>query len=348
MDRCRAEVDLSRLKKNFETIKEKCDDVFAVVKANAYGHGATEVAKTLEESGCKKFAVASVYEAESLRKNGINGEIAILGLCEDFGLAREIAARPLVYDEHTLCLAKKYDAEVFVKINTGMNRLGFSTIGETASAVKNLRVLGVFTHLSSADGDDATDRRITEAQIKNFMEAELVVKNEKDVPFYAENSAALIKYGRFFDGARIGIALYGVNPVPGDKTPLLPVMTFRAAVIAINTVKKGDFIGYSRGYRAKKDMRVAIISTGYADGLPRALSNKGMIFCNGQFLKIVGKVSMDSVAVDAGDLDVKIMDEVVVFGDEITVTDVANRADTLPYEILTGVSERVKRVYKNP
>ena len=177
--------------------------------------------------------------------------------------------------------------------------------------MKNLRVLGVFTHLSSADGDDATDRRITEAQIKNFMEAELVVKNEKDVPFYAENSAALIKYGRFFDGARIGIALYGVNPVPGDKTPLLPVMTFRAAVIAINTVKKGDFIGYSRGYRAKKD-------------------------------------SMDSVAVDAGDADVKIMDEVVVFGDEITVTDVANRADTLPYEILTGVSERVKRVYKNP
>ena len=219
MDRCRAEVDLSRLKKNFETIKGKCDDVFAVVKANAYGHGATEVAKTLEESGCKKFAVASVYEAESLRKNGINGEIAILGFCEDFGLAREIAARPLVYDEHTLRLAKKYDAEVFVKINTGMNRLGFSTIGETASAVKNLRVLGVFTHLSSADGDDATDRRITEAQIKNFMEAELVVKNEKDVPFYAENSAALIKYGRFFDGARIGIALYGVNPVPGDKTP---------------------------------------------------------------------------------------------------------------------------------
>lgn len=122
--------------KNFETIKGKCDDVFAVVKANAYGHGATEVAKTLEESGCKKFAVASVYEAESLRKNGINGEIAILGFCEDFGLAREIAARPLVYDEHTLCLAKKYDAEVFVKINTGMNRLGFSTIGETASAVK--------------------------------------------------------------------------------------------------------------------------------------------------------------------------------------------------------------------
>lgn len=119
-----------------------------------------------------------------------------------------------------------------------MNRLGFSTIGETASAVKNLRVLGVFTHLSSADGDDATDRRITEAQIKNFMEAELVVKNEKDVPFYAENSAALIKYGRFFDGARIGIALYGVNPVPGDKTPLLPVMTFRAAVIAINMVKR--------------------------------------------------------------------------------------------------------------
>lgn len=95
-------------------------------------------------------------------------------------------------------------------------------------------------------------------------------------------------------------------------------------------------------------MRVAIISTGYADGLPRALSNKGMIFCNGQFLKIVGKVSMDSVAVDAGDADVKIMDEVVVFGDEIKVTDVANRADTLPYEILTGVSERVKRVYKNP
>lgn len=133
--------------KNFETIKGKCDDVFAVVKANAYGHGATEVAKTLEERGCKKFAVASVYEAESLRKNGINGEIAILGFCEDFGLAREIAARPLVYDEHTFRLAKKYDAEVFVKINTGMNRLGFSTIGETASAVKNLRVLGVFTHL---------------------------------------------------------------------------------------------------------------------------------------------------------------------------------------------------------
>lgn len=106
MDRCRAEVDLSRLKKNFETIKEKCDDVFAVVKANAYGHGATEVAKTLEECGCKKFAVASVYEAESLRENGVNGEIAILGFCEDFGLAREIAARPLVYDEHTLCLAK--------------------------------------------------------------------------------------------------------------------------------------------------------------------------------------------------------------------------------------------------
>lgn len=147
MDRCRAEVDLSRLKKNFETIKEKSDDVFAVVKANAYGHGATEVAKTLEECGCKKFAVASVYEAESLRKNGIHGEIAILGFCEDFGLAREIAARPLVYDEHTFRLAKKYDAEVFVKINTGMNRLGFSTIGETASAVKNLRVLGVFTHL---------------------------------------------------------------------------------------------------------------------------------------------------------------------------------------------------------
>jgi len=347
LDRCRAEVDLSRLKKNYETIKTKCDDVFAVVKANAYGHGATEVAKTLEKSGCKRFAVASVYEAESLRKSGINGEIAILGLCEDFRLAREIDACPLVYDENTYRLAKKNDADVFVKINTGMNRLGFSTIGETVSAVKNLRVRGVFTHLSSADGDDVIDRRITETQIKNFMEAELVVKNEKDVPFFAENSAALIKYGRFFDGARIGIALYGVNPVSGDKTTFLPVMTLRATIIAINRVKRGDFIGYSHGYRAKKDMKIAIISIGYADGFPRALSNKGKIYYKGNFLKIVGKVSMDSVAVDAGDADVKISDEVVIFGDEITVADVANQADTLPYEILTGVYERVKRIYKN-
>lgn len=182
--------------KNFETIKEKCDDVFAVVKANAYGHGATEVAKTLEK------AVAKICRGVGVR-GGKFKEKRDKRRNRDTRLLRGFRAcprncRPSARVRRTHPLScKKYDAEVFVKINTGMNRLGFSTIGETASAVKNLRVLGVFTHLSSADGDDATDRRITEAQIKNFMEAELVVKNEKDVPFYAENSAALIKYGRF-------------------------------------------------------------------------------------------------------------------------------------------------------
>lgn len=327
---------------------EKCADIFAVVKADAYGHGARQVAKTLENCGCKKFAVAGVYEAESLRKCGVNGEIAILGLCEDFRLAKEIDVRPLVYDENTFSLAKKHDLPVYIKVNTGMNRLGFSKIDEILCAVKSLNVVGIFTHLSSADGDDTTSRRVTEAQIRCFKEIEKVVKNEKTVPFYAENSAGIIKYGGFFDGARVGIALYGVNPVAGDKTTLFPVMTLFATIIQISSVKRGDFVGYSCGYFAKNDMRVAIISAGYADGLPRALSNKGRVFYKGKFLKIVGRVSMDSVAVDLTDVDAKVMDEVVIFGDEITVTEVARRADTVPYEILTGVSERVKRVYKNP
>ena len=337
--------------------------MFAVVKANAYGHGATEVAKTLEESGCKKFAVASVYEAESLRKNGINGEIAILGFCEDFGLAREIAARPLVYDEHTFRLAKKYDAEVFVKINTGMNRLGISS-GDSSKVgaifkMKYIKVSGIFTHLCCSDSLSNDDVAFTNQQINNFYKLIDVLKDSgiRIPKLHIQSSYGLLNYPNLeCDYVRVGIALYGVLSSPNDDTKLKldlrPVLSLKSKVVLIRQVSKGESVGYSRNFTAERDSKIAILPIGYADGLPRNLScEKGGVLINHCYAPIIGNICMDQLAVDITDIDDVTVGAIatLISTDEyaLSAASVADKSDSISNELLSRIGKRVPIRIKN-
>ena len=363
-----ARIDLGALAANYSLAKRLAGhrNVIAVVKADAYGHGAVRVARALGRAGCERLAVARVGEAAELRDGAVALPLLILGGVQDAEEARAalaLGATPVVHHEGQLALLRDAArrrgarATIHVEVDTGMHRLGVApeqAAGFLANvaADPSLRLEGVFTHLARADEADLGPSLEQLRALRRVL-GEAARREVLPGMVHALNSAGLVagealaKELPEAGAVRPGLMLYGVEPRPGTGArplPLRPAMTLAARVVQLRDLRPGDAVGYGATWRAPAPRRVATLAIGYADGVPWSMANRGEVLLRGRRAPIVGRVSMDLLTVDAGDEPAAIGDEAIVFGDGLPVEEVAARAGTLPYELLTRVGARVPRV----
>jgi alanine racemase len=380
----RAEVNLAALRHNLHIVRRHAGaaKVWAVLKADGYGHGAPAVARTLERAGADGFCVALLEEGVELREAGITAPILVMGGYYGAAYAELLARRltPVVYDlgqvEGFARLARSGEVDspvvVHLKVDTGMARLGVTMgqLPEFAAALgrfPEVQIGGLMTHLACADA--ASEDELT-AQMVRFDDATMLLAKQGVRPpvRHAANSAALLRGNAQLDAVRPGVALFGVSPrLVGEPassgamvTGLWPVMRVRTEIVALRDVPAGSPVGYGATFRTTRPSRIATIPMGYADGLSRHLSSKGHVLVGGKRAPIVGAVSMDMSMIDVTDLaaaiPVAVRDEVVVLGsqegrlgkDVITADEVADHAGTIAWEVLTSVSRRVPRFYREP
>jgi alanine racemase len=368
-----AEVSLSTLRNNFRAIQNYVGPnvtICAVVKADAYGHGAVECARALEAEGASWFGVTSTDEALQLRQAGVRGRILLM---TGFWSGDEAAIvdqqlTPAVWDCKQLELLQgsavagkhKRTIPVHLKVDTGMTRLGVS-VAELPALLKCLRsapqleLEGAFTHLASAEVIGATD---VDAQLKCFRNAASLVKQAGFSPAFvhAANSAAIAGRKESWENmVRPGLSLYGYYlPFTGGKPPEHPlverVLSWKSRVISLRNTCAGQPLGYNGTFITARDSRIAVLPVGYADGLNRQLSSRGRVIIRGAYAPIVGRISMDLTLIDVTDVPgVDVGDEVVLIGCcgelSITACEHAAAASTIPYEILCNISKRVPRRY---
>ena len=366
-----AEIHLDRLKYNYDICKSFLNantEIMAAVKANAYGHGDKAVTLYLESLGVNWFAVSNIAEAIHLRSYGITKEILILGYvpCEyiddliKYNITQAVTSVEYAKELDSLCTSGS-KLKVHIKYDTGMGRIGLKSDNindyilqtEEILGLNNLYVEGIFTHLSVADSDNEDNIAYTTKQYQLLIEIrDALKKRGHSIPLthYANSAAAAYHNTEQSDLARYGIMLYGLYPNHSLKLPqpLKPVMDLKAVVSHVKTIQKDDCVSYGRTYIAHKDIKVATLTIGYADGYSRLLSSKAEVLINNQKAKIIGKVCMDQMMIDVTDLDVKPGDIVTLFGDcEITADDLADLYGTIGYEIVCGISKRVPRVIIN-
>ncbi len=350
-----AEVSLSKLKENIQSLHQFCKkDIFAVVKADAYGHGAVPVSKYLEQfDEIPYLCVATAEEGQELRQNGISKNILVLGgiLKEEISIFNENHLVPVISDfyqlEQILNLKQK---TVHLKFDTGMHRLGFyeKDIPQLISFIKknDIQVEGIMSHFPSAD----INPELTKRQIKELKHIIDIFEENKIYPTYKhiQNSAGLMYECDYCNAARIGIAIYGEKPVTDFPVDIKPVMSVKSKIISIKEIKKGDTVSYCETFKAKNDMKIATISFGYADGLPRCISNQGKVIIGNNFYNIIGNVTMDMTIIDISNSNnINIGDEVIIVGESenlhIHFSDIAKICKTISYEIMCGISKRVFR-----
>ncbi len=357
-------INLDNLINNYRVIKNKVGDkkVIPVIKADAYGHGAEICAKVLMDEGADLFAVSSVYEAMCLRDYGIDADILILGYVPDRKINKILQYNiiPAIYN---LDFAKKLNEEaskkgikarVHIKINTGMNRLGFKkeeidSAFSVLKELKNLEFEGIFSHFATSD---EVDKTYSKMQYEIF---EYAINKAEEYGFnikikHIANSAAITDLDEYYlDGVRAGIVLYGIYPseIKPEVNPYKPVMSFHTSISNIFTVEKGETIGYGRTYTADEKTRIAVMCVGYADGYNRKLSNKGKVLVDGKYeCSVVGNVCMDMTMLKIPmDANIKIGDSVEIFGENISVVTLSDLCETIPYELLCCINKRVKREY---
>jgi alanine racemase len=325
--------------------------IMAMVKANAYGHGLALAAGALSEADA--FGVASLDEALVIRHAGLAHPIVLLeGVSAEAELeeAARYGCELVVHDQRQLALleASRLDHAlgVWLKLDTGMHRLGFAP-GETRVAWERLHAAAavrgpvrLMTHLACADEPGNADTR---KQLQSFAMATAGLRAERSLA----NSAALLAWPETHaDWVRPGILLYGVSPFAGQRGTdhgLMPVMTMRTELIAVKTVARGNSVGYGGNWTADKDTRIGIAAIGYGDGYPRHAPNGTPVLVNGARVPLVGRVSMDMIAVDlCTQPDAHAGDAVMLWGPELPVEEIARAAGTIPYELLCGVTQRVK------
>ena len=364
-----AEISTSALLHNFGEIKKTANGsaLMAVVKANAYGHYAEIVAPLLQKAGADAFAVSNLDEALKLRSYGINKPILILGYTPVSEVSRLYdgdiiqAVFCSEYADALNAAAKKQGVTIkaHIKLDTGMGRIGFDCrtdamleLAKALSAAKleNLNVTGIFTHFAAADRTQKTEDGFTDAQRTRFEKAISAFKAEcfTDLICHCSNSAAIcLDSDKKYDMARAGIILYGLTP-NSELTleqNLVPVMSFKTVVAMVKDIAIGDTVSYGRTFKATRPMRLATLPVGYADGYPRLLSNKGFVLIRGKRAPIIGRVCMDQTIVDVTDIEgVCAEDEVLLFGKELPVEELAKLCSTINYEIVCGISPRVPRI----
>ena len=367
LHRAWAEINLDALLHNFKTIKSNTESkIFSVVKANAYGHSVGKIAPLLDKAGTDFFAVSNIDEAEELRQLGINKPILILGYTPP-SFAEKLIKLDLWQTVFSLEYATSLNQNALklgttikchLKLDTGMGRLGFDLrknldgLEDVKSALRleSLRFEGVFTHFPVADSNKKADKDFTDNQYKRFLDAINLLEADGfnlGLKHCCNSAATLLSRGKHLDAIRPGNILYGLTPDDNLNLPykLIPVMTFKAAVSMVKTLGKGETVSYGRTFKAKKEMKIATITAGYADGIPRLLSSKGYVMINGKKANIVGRICMDQFCADVSDIDVKEGDTVILFGPELPVEKFASWAGTINYGIVCGLSKRVPRIY---
>jgi alanine racemase len=364
----RAEIDLGALEHNFGAIKKRLSKdvkIMVVVKANAYGHGLIEVSRTLKKRRVDYLGVATVDEAMVLRKNAVKTPVLVLGSV----LPGEV--KPAVKNDITLTLCSdsllkacvrearrvKKKVKVHVKVDTGMGRIGIwhedaADFVRRAYGKKEIILEGLYTHFSIAGRDNFFTQYQIES-FENFIE-EVESSGVRAKYKHAANSIALIDLDRsHLNLVRPGIVIYGIYPKRNfpKLIDLKPVMSLKTRITYIKEVPPGRSISYGRTFITQKKTRIATLPVGYADGYGRILSNKAKALVRGRTAPVVGKITMDQTMIDVGHIkEAKLKDEVVLIGYQkghrISCEELARLCGTIPYEIVTGISERVPRVYK--
>lgn len=366
------EVNLDQIVKNYHIYKKalaKNTQIMAVIKADAYGHGDAMVARTLSNLGVNLFAVSNIDEAVGLRNAGITGEILILGYSSPMyanTLHYLDLTQAIVSEEYALVLAKSgYEIKCQFAVDTGMNRIGIpsdnpqlaASIIRTFSA--KLKVTGIFTHLCVADGTSEEDHLYTSKQLKRFKAVADQIKDLQLPYIHCYNTAGGLYHLKDDDFnkdigniVRVGIALYGLKPDKNNIFPegIEPAMTWKSVISRVQRLREGEPISYGRSFITKRPSVIATVTTGYADGYNRLLSNRGFIMVKGHKAPIVGRICMDQTLVDVTDIpDVKMGDTVVLMGvcDQLSYNadDMAGDLNTIGYEIICGISKRVQRFY---
>jgi alanine racemase len=397
-----ARIDLHALKSNYQHIVDyvaadaeaPTPGVIAVVKANAYGHGAAQVALALESAGADLLACADIEEGAALRTAGVRADILVFGALSvsdldglfDCRLTPTISTPGAARAVQAAAVRYKQTLRYHLKIDTGMNRLGFRadnlrrTLPEVLAS-SNLELAAVYTHFATADDPESTlfneqrvrferaraeideirratdiergvriDRREGEKNLLSADSAGSAFHHRPDV--HAANSAALLRDSRvWYDRVRPGILLYGIVPPPLASTlPLTPIMTLASRVVAVKGVRAGEGVGYGVKFKPEQPTTIAIVPAGYADGLDLRLAGRGSVLIRGRRAPIVGAVNMDMLMADVSGLDVSPGDEVVIIGsqgdDRIDVREMAAQIGTIPYEILCRIGSRIERVYR--
>jgi alanine racemase len=380
----RAEIDLAALRHNLRAVRRVAGAarVWSVLKADGYGHGAPAVARTLERAGVDGVAVALLEEAIELREAGIRAPILVMG--GYYGDAyEEVIAHdlvPVVYHSgHFDALARASrtrglsEARISVplKVDTGMGRLGVTIdaleeLLEYAKGIPSVHIDGLMTHLACADLKGEEGDASVREQLALFERAQAMVRAHGFSPRYihAANTAGLLRarVDSKFEAVRPGIALFGVAPLDdGDRAAieLRPTLKLRSEVVALRTVETGAGIGYGSTWRASRKSTIATVPVGYADGLPRSISERGggTMLVRGKRAPIVGVLSMDLATIDVTDIaGVRLRDDVVALGaqrgvhgeDCITVAELARTAGLIPWDVMTSISRRVPRFYREP
>lgn len=354
------EVNLGKIRENalrYKGVLCGGQDIIAVVKANAYGHGALRVARVLYDAGVRNFAVSNLDEAVELRRGGIEGSILILSYTPV-----ELLYEAFKYELMQAVYCEEYARSIFLSgvpikvqlaIDTGMHRIGFDgenpevCIKKIKSFASGLRVVGIFTHLASADCEEHA--QFTKGQLERFS---MIADATRGLGFefvHSQNSAGGIWHGSNESNfVRVGIMLYGLSPTTERTLPikLLPAIKWKSKVAMVKTVKPGGFVGYGLEYEAKKATRVATITTGYGDGYSRRLGGVGKVFIGGKSAPVIGRVCMDQLMIDASDFpSLSLGEEVELLNESYTADCMAKDIGTIGYEVVCAIGGRVTRIY---
>ena len=367
------EVNLSNLDYNIKNIRAKIGDrdMIGVIKADAYGHGSVKVAEVLRENGVKIFAIATLQEAITLREAGAKEEIIMLGLTPDMYADTIVnyditpvvcdAANAAAIDAAAVAAGKTVRG--LIAVDTGMGRIGYlpddanidAAVEDVKkiAALKNFKIRGLFSHMSTADAFDKTYSHEQEAKYNKFYDA--LTAAGVEIPWKTlANSASIMELPTVhFDACRPGIILYGCYPsdeVDVNELSIKPVMSVKANIVHLKDVPAGFSVGYGRRYISEKPSKIATLALGYADGYPRPYSQFAKVIVNGVMAPVAGNICMDQCMVDVTDVpDVKVGDEVIIMGTDgkntILADDIANATGTINYEICCAFGQRLPKVY---
>ncbi len=362
-----ASVDLGALARNLGHVRclAPRSDILAIVKANAYGHGAVEITRALQQLTVQRFGVATVDEGVALRQAGIHDSVVVMGATAPAQFADLVAHRltPVLFRAdmvHSFAAIVPTDAmpyPVHVKIDTGMGRLGLASeelpdLVGSPSFHTVLRLEGLLTHLADADN---LDQGHTEAQLARFQRVlETLQQRGFMVPLvHAANSAAIVKYpASRYSLVRPGIMLYGYQTHSQEPptSDVRPILTWKTTIAHLHSIRPRESVSYNRTFIATRQSRIAVLPVGYADGYNRLLSNRGTVLIRGRRAPVVGRICMDMTMIDVTDVPgVEIGDETILIGEQgqerITAADLASWQQTIPYEVLCAIGPRVPRQY---
>ena len=366
-----AEIDLDAAAENIRAIRRITDakaKVMAVVKADGYGNGYLQMAKTFLENGADMLAVALLQEGIQLRRSGIDAPVLILGTCLSDMLEDliEYDITPNVYSYETaletsqIAKRKGTTVKIHIKLDTGMSRIGYLVNEETyrsvideiikISQLSNIEIEGIFSHFSTSDEADGS---YTKLQFERFMKiCDGLKAKGLTIPLrHICNSAGIMMYPEMhLDMVRPGVILYGMYPsdeVDKSRLPLIPVMTLKSVITNIKTAESGRGVSYGKEFVTDKPTKIATVPAGYADGYLRGIAKNGSILVNGEKAPIIGRICMDQCMIDVTNVhNISVGDEVTLFGkDGITIDDIARQLHTINYEVSCTVSRRVPRVY---